>query len=279
MRPGHVHRLDRSERPPPPDLGGRRQLRRRGDGRATARGSTSRCWPTAAAGSSTTAGGSRSTRTRSDPRQSRGRDRAHDAARRRQVRRQRLQGLRRPARRRRLGRERPVDAARARDRPRRQALRDGVHATAASRPARSRSTGHAPRGRTGTTVTFWPDPTIFDEVEFRAQTVTERLQMMAFLNKGLEIRFADERQADEQQVDLQVQRRHRRLREAPERVQGVALPQGRAPSSSPRTTRRSRSRCSGTPATTRASTPSPTASRPPRAGCTRRASRRPSPTW
>jgi DNA gyrase subunit B len=54
-------------------------------------------------------------------------------------------------------------------------------------------TGEAPRGRTGTTVTFWPDPSIFEEVEFRAQTVTERLQVMAFLNKGLEIRFADER--------------------------------------------------------------------------------------
>ncbi len=54
-------------------------------------------------------------------------------------------------------------------------------------------TGKAPRGRTGTTVTFWPDPSIFEETEFRAQTVTERLQVMAFLNRGLEIRFADER--------------------------------------------------------------------------------------
>lgn len=47
--------------------------------------------------------------------------------------------------------------------------------------------------KTGTTVTFWPDPTIFDEVEFRAQTLIERLREMAFLNKGLEIRFTDER--------------------------------------------------------------------------------------
>jgi len=53
--------------------------------------------------------------------------------------------------------------------------------------------GTAARGRTGTTVTFWPDATVFEEVEFRAQTVLERLQMMAFLNKGLEIRFVDER--------------------------------------------------------------------------------------
>jgi DNA gyrase subunit B len=54
-------------------------------------------------------------------------------------------------------------------------------------------TGPAPRGRTGTTVSFWPDPEIFEEVEFRAQTVIERLQVMAFLNRGLEIRFADHR--------------------------------------------------------------------------------------
>jgi len=63
-----------------------------------------------------------------------------------------------------------------------------------------RANGPAPRGRTGTTVTFWPDPTVFEEVEFRAQTVIERLQIMAFLNKGLEIRFVDEREADGQRT-------------------------------------------------------------------------------
>jgi DNA gyrase subunit B len=57
--------------------------------------------------------------------------------------------------------------------------------------------GPAPHGRTGTTVTFTPDPTIFDEVDFRAQTVTERLQIMAFLNRGLDIRFVDERKGRE----------------------------------------------------------------------------------
>ncbi|HEX4906008.1 MAG TPA: ATP-binding protein, partial [Acidimicrobiales bacterium] len=56
-------------------------------------------------------------------------------------------------------------------------------------------TGKAPRGRTGTTVTFWPDETVFasEGTEFRAQTILERLQIMAFLNKGLEIKFHDER--------------------------------------------------------------------------------------
>lgn len=58
-------------------------------------------------------------------------------------------------------------------------------------------TGPAPRGRTGTTVTFTPDPTIFEEVDFRAQTILERLQIMAFLNRGLEIRFEDQRKGRE----------------------------------------------------------------------------------
>jgi DNA gyrase subunit B len=54
--------------------------------------------------------------------------------------------------------------------------------------------GDAPDGRTGTTVRFWPDPEIFKEgIEFRAATLLERFQMMAFLNKGLEIAFVDQR--------------------------------------------------------------------------------------
>jgi len=46
---------------------------------------------------------------------------------------------------------------------------------------------------TGTSVTFWPDPSIFEDVEFRAQTLIERLREMAFLNRGLTIHFRDER--------------------------------------------------------------------------------------
>jgi DNA gyrase subunit B len=53
--------------------------------------------------------------------------------------------------------------------------------------------GDAPRGRSGTTVTFWPDASMFESVEFHARTILERIQMMAFLNKGLEIRFHDQR--------------------------------------------------------------------------------------
>ena len=65
--------------------------------------------------------------------------------------------------------------------------------------AKLKVTGDAPRNgrsgpRRGTTVTFWPDDTVFETVEFSARTILERLQMMAFLNKGLEIRFRDERE-------------------------------------------------------------------------------------
>jgi DNA gyrase subunit B len=62
------------------------------------------------------------------------------------------------------------------------------------------------RGRSaGTTVEFWPDPTIFaaEGTEFVARTVLERLQTMAFLNKGLEIVFTDERPGKEQTVTYQ----------------------------------------------------------------------------
>ncbi len=62
------------------------------------------------------------------------------------------------------------------------------------------------RGRkTGTTVTFWPDPTIFvaEGTEFVVRTVLERLQTMAFLNRGLEIVFDDQRPEKEQRVTYQ----------------------------------------------------------------------------
>jgi len=46
----------------------------------------------------------------------------------------------------------------------------------------------------GTSVTFWPDASILEDVVFVARTVLERLQIYAFLNAGLEISFRDERE-------------------------------------------------------------------------------------
>jgi DNA gyrase subunit B len=47
--------------------------------------------------------------------------------------------------------------------------------------------------RTGTTITFLPDPEIFDEVELDFQTLAERLRETAFLTRGLRIELIDER--------------------------------------------------------------------------------------
>ena len=46
---------------------------------------------------------------------------------------------------------------------------------------------------TGTTVRFWPDPEIFETVEFDADVVAERLRETALLNSGLSITLADDR--------------------------------------------------------------------------------------
>jgi DNA gyrase subunit B len=82
------------------------------------------------------------------------------------------------------------------DKLRLEIQRDGAkweqHYAKAGRP-QGKLQKKGPSKKTGTTVTFWPDPAIFEDVEFRAQTILERLREMAFLNKGLEIRFTDER--------------------------------------------------------------------------------------
>jgi DNA gyrase subunit B len=47
--------------------------------------------------------------------------------------------------------------------------------------------------KTGTKVTFHPDPTIFDKTVFSYDTVATRLREYAFLNKGLKVTLTDER--------------------------------------------------------------------------------------
>lgn len=61
--------------------------------------------------------------------------------------------------------------------------------------------GENARG-TGTTVRFWPDPEIFETVEFNYDTIARRLQEMAFLNKGLTIVLRDERAISKEQAEL-----------------------------------------------------------------------------
>jgi DNA gyrase subunit B len=52
---------------------------------------------------------------------------------------------------------------------------------------------HEAVDRTGTSVTFWADPDIFETTVYSFETLSRRFQEMAFLNKGLTIALTDER--------------------------------------------------------------------------------------
>ena len=54
--------------------------------------------------------------------------------------------------------------------------------------------------KTGSRTTFWPDPEIFDEVDYDFSTLEFRLREMAFLNKGVKITLKDEREGKKKQV-------------------------------------------------------------------------------
>ena len=63
--------------------------------------------------------------------------------------------------------------------------------------------GEATR-RTGSSITFWADDTIFETTDYNIETIARRLQEMAFLNKGLTIVLRDERNghsAEEEEPD------------------------------------------------------------------------------
>jgi DNA gyrase subunit B len=49
-----------------------------------------------------------------------------------------------------------------------------------------------PARGSGTTVFFKPDPTIFPRIDFSSETIRERLEIAAFLHRGLKVRFNDE---------------------------------------------------------------------------------------
>ena len=51
---------------------------------------------------------------------------------------------------------------------------------------------------TGTSVTFWPDPKIFETTIYDFETLRSRFQQMAFLNKGLKITLTDLRETEVQ---------------------------------------------------------------------------------
>ncbi|MGH4018604.1 MAG: DNA topoisomerase (ATP-hydrolyzing) subunit B [Pseudonocardiaceae bacterium] len=61
-----------------------------------------------------------------------------------------------------------------------------------SKPVHPVRKGESTR-KTGTTLTYWADPKVFETTTYSAETVARRLQEMAFLNKGLTIVLRDER--------------------------------------------------------------------------------------
>lgn len=80
--------------------------------------------------------------------------------------------------------------------------RDGHHWTQTyknSVPGPLNQEGSA--SRTGTVVRFWADAEIFETTEYNFETVSRRLQEMAFLNKGLTIILEDERVSDSEVTD------------------------------------------------------------------------------
>ena len=79
-----------------------------------------------------------------------------------------------------------------------EVMRDGYTWTQsyARGKATSKLTKGKPTKKTGTIVTFWPDPEIFTETtEFDRRLLAERLQEQAFLTKGIEIQLIDERES------------------------------------------------------------------------------------
>ena len=54
--------------------------------------------------------------------------------------------------------------------------------------------------RTGTIISFAPDPDVFETTEFDFDTIAQRMREMAFLNRGLRIEIKDERKSPKEEV-------------------------------------------------------------------------------
>ncbi|MBD3368668.1 MAG: DNA topoisomerase (ATP-hydrolyzing) subunit B [Candidatus Eisenbacteria bacterium] len=55
------------------------------------------------------------------------------------------------------------------------------------------------RKKSGTTTTFYPDPEVFDDIDFDFETIASRCRELAFLNAGLAIEVLDERDGSKEE--------------------------------------------------------------------------------
>lgn len=81
-----------------------------------------------------------------------------------------------------------------------QVVRDGKRYEMACERGKTVEKLHelGPARKSGTTVTFWPDPEVFTETtEYDYDILAKRFREMAFLNKGLSIKLTDEREKGE----------------------------------------------------------------------------------
>ena len=73
---------------------------------------------------------------------------------------------------------------------------NGGHPTIALEDGLLPIIGKCKKSDTGTKVTFYPDASIFETIEFKVETIKKKLKEIAYLNKNLLIRFKDEKNGE-----------------------------------------------------------------------------------
>ena len=209
---------DTAPRPAPPGRGSRRQLHRRGDGRLLQDASTSTI---NADGSVTVTDDGRGIPVDMHKEMKRpalevvltmlhaGGKFDHTS----------LQGLRRPARRGRLGRQRPLRVARGRGPPRRQGLPPGVRARQRRQRAQRRRQDQEDRHQGHLQARH----EIFPDTMFSYEMLLTRLRELAFLNRRTSA-SASKDERDGREETFQFDRRHQGVRQVPQRRQRAAAP-------------------------------------------------------